>query len=109
MSRRFCGSAPKTLWVLDVVEGNASNTQSILGVLPTGAAPGQDPTPKWAPPPPPPPPSTDPKMVVQNNGFCRRRRFCFRHMVGGNHLEERLLDQAQVRASYTPLFWGSFT
>ena len=23
-----------------------------------------------------------------------------------NHLEERLLDQAQVRASYTPLFWG---
>ena len=36
---------------------------------------------------PPPPPSTDPKMVVQNNGFCghwRRRRFCFRHMAGGN-------------------------
>ena len=25
---------------------------------------------------------------------------------GGNHLEERLLDQAQARASYTPLFWG---
>ena len=26
-----------------------------------------------------------------------------------NHLEERLLDQAQVRASYTPApFWGSF-
>ena len=23
-----------------------------------------------------------------------------------NHLEERLLDQAQARASYTPLFWG---
>ena len=23
-----------------------------------------------------------------------------------NHLEERLLDQAQTRASYTPLFWG---
>ena len=23
-----------------------------------------------------------------------------------NHLEERLLDQAQVRALYTPLFWG---
>ena len=22
-----------------------------------------------------------------------------------NHLEERLLDQAQARASYTPLFW----
>ena len=26
-----------------------------------------------------------------------------------NHLEERLLDQAQARALYTPLFWGSFT
>ena len=25
---------------------------------------------------------------------------------GGNHFEERLLDQAQARASYTPLFWG---
>ena len=25
-----------------------------------------------------------------------------------NHLEERLLDQAQVRASYTPPSWGSF-
>ena len=24
----------------------------------------------------------------------------------GNHLKERLLDQAQVQASYTPLFWG---
>ena len=23
-----------------------------------------------------------------------------------NHLEERLLDLAQARASYTPLFWG---
>ena len=23
-----------------------------------------------------------------------------------NHLEERLLDQAQARASYTPLYWG---
>ena len=23
-----------------------------------------------------------------------------------NHLEERLLDQAQARAPYTPLFWG---
>ena len=27
---------------------------------------------------------------------------------GGGHLEDRLLDQAQVRASYTPAFWGSF-
>ena len=26
--------------------------------------------------------------------------------VSRNHLEERLLDQAQARASYTPLFWG---
>ena len=25
-----------------------------------------------------------------------------------NHLEERLLDQAQARTSYTPPFWGSF-
>ena len=23
-----------------------------------------------------------------------------------NHLEERLFDQAQAQASYTPLFWG---
>ena len=23
-----------------------------------------------------------------------------------SHLEERLLDEAQARASYTPLFWG---
>ena len=27
---------------------------------------------------------------------------------GENHLEERLLDQAQARASYTPPFLGSF-
>ena len=26
--------------------------------------------------------------------------------MGRNHLKERLLDQAQARASYTPLFWG---
>ena len=26
--------------------------------------------------------------------------------LSDNHLEERLLDQAQARASYTPLFWG---
>ena len=30
------------------------------------------------------PPSTDPKMGVQNNGFCGRRRFCFRHTAGGS-------------------------
>ena len=30
------------------------------------------------------PPSTDPKMVVQNNGFCGRQRFCFRHTAWGN-------------------------
>ena len=29
-----------------------------------------------------------------------------RPCVRANHLEERLLDQAQARASYTPLFWG---
>ena len=28
--------------------------------------------------------------------------------AGSNHLEERLLDQAQARASYTPPFLGSF-
>ena len=28
--------------------------------------------------------------------------------VSRNHLEERLLDQAQARASYTPPFLGSF-
>ena len=62
-----------------------------------GADPGQDPTPKGGGYPPPSafvcflirshPPSTDPKMVVRNNGFCgrrRHRRFCFRHMAGGN-------------------------
>ena len=27
--------------------------------------------------------STDPKMVLQNNGFCGRWRFCFRHTAGG--------------------------
>ena len=30
----------------------------------------------------------------------------FGELYGRNHLEERLLDQAQARASYTPLFWG---
>ena len=71
----------------------------------TVANPGQDPTPKGGGGTPPPP--TDPKMVVQNNGFCGRWRFCFRHTAGGNHIEERLLDQAQARASYTPpFFWG---
>ena len=30
----------------------------------------------------------------------------FRSEMFFNHLEERLLDQAQVRASFTPLFWG---
>ena len=29
-----------------------------------------------------------------------------RNLGISNHLEERLLDQAQARASYTPLFWG---
>ena len=28
------------------------------------------------------------------------------HKLERNQLEERLLDQAQARASYTPLFWG---
>ena len=32
--------------------------------------------------------------------------FLPQQLKNGNHLEERLLDQAQARASYTPLFWG---
>ena len=32
----------------------------------------------------------------------------FRAYGSVNHLEERPLDQAQARASYTPPFWGSF-
>ena len=35
-------------------------------------------------------------------GFLRLVDFCRPR----NHLEERLLDQAQARASYAPLFWG---
>ena len=50
--------------------------------------------------------SKDPKMVVQNHGCCGRRSFCFRHTAGGNHPKERFLDQAQARASYTPIFFG---
>ena len=33
---------------------------------------------------------------------------CGNYFTRGNHLEERLLDQAQARASYTPIFGGSF-
>ena len=53
------------------------------------------------PDPPPPPPPDPPKFsnpsfsklrFWQNGRRCRRR----------NHLEERPLDQAQARASYTP-------
>ena len=39
---------------------------------------------------------------TENATITRRRN---RHS-DPNHLEERLLDQAQARASYTPLFWG---
>ena len=39
-------------------------------------------------------------FVLCKNGCWRQRR------RNTNHLEERLLDQAQARASYTPLFWG---
>ena len=31
---------------------------------------------------------------------------CFASHFASNHLEERLLDQAQARASYSPLFGG---
>ena len=30
----------------------------------------------------------------------------FHQELMGNHLEERLLDQVQARASHTPPFWG---
>ena len=39
-------------------------------------------------------------FVLCKNGCWRQRH------RNTNHLEERLLDQAQARASYTPLFWG---
>ena len=45
-------------------------------------------------------------------GWQPLAKFNFRRSVCNdetkNHLEERLLDQAQARASYTPPFWGSF-
>ena len=38
---------------------------------------------------------------------CWRHLWCVAQVSGGQiHLEERLFDQAQARASYTPLFWG---
>ena len=37
--------------------------------------------------------------------FCHKLPTISRHFPV-NHLEERFLDQAQARASYTPLFWG---
>ena len=39
---------------------------------------------------------TAPSDFVARGGFGPPR----------NHLEERLLDQAHVQASYTPFFWG---
>ena len=62
-----------------------SAPKALYHVLPMGAAPGQDPTPRGGGVPPPlmepdgmshrgpPPPCTDPKMVVQNIGFCGAR------------------------------------
>ena len=50
---------------------------------------------------------------IGENGKKGMKRLGFKLVeIGGgcwtvnNHLEERLLDQAQARASYTPLFWG---
>ena len=49
-------------------------------------------------------------MGLLAGGFCRHAPWYFSFMISSNnfvnHLEERLLDQAQARASYTPLFWG---
>ena len=47
--------------------------------------------------------------VQATSGDARGRRYGYVQVfpwVSRNHLEERLLDQAQARASYTPLFWG---
>ena len=44
--------------------------------------------------------------VQQFSGRPRQTKRRCAEAVPGNHLEERLLDQAQARASYTPLFWG---
>ena len=52
-------------------------------------------------------------LVYQNNKLQRESRgggggsrWVLRGVAKSNHLEERLLDQAQARASYTPLFGG---
>ena len=43
-------------------------------------------------------------MHLVVNGFLDCLRWIYDGL--GNHLEERVLDQAQARALYTPLFWG---
>ena len=52
-----------------------------------------------------PPPPLDPERTQ----ICsNREQPIWVPTVPRNHLEERLLDQVQARASYTPPFWGSF-
>ena len=61
-------------------------------------------------PPPPPPPTPFKDWVDFPPGLRPNKNFLWRlhrqSVETTNHLEERLLDQAQARASYTPLFWG---
>ena len=64
----------------------------------------------------PPPPRPPPRASFEQGGGEGGRGFWTQNLVYQkwpdqifpivNHLEERLLDQAQARASYTPLFWG---
>ena len=59
----------------------------------------------------PPPPQTK-VTIVGKKGIYKRESlfglFLAQHDLWyTNHLEERLLDQAQARASYTPPFWGA--
>ena len=46
------------------------------------------------------------RNVLRFRLFRSRENEFWRSAQAKNHLEERLLDQAQARASYTPLFWG---
>ena len=72
------------------------------GERPIGAAKGKQPDTKAPCHPPPHLPifMVDPPPPFYGGGGGWNRQ---------NHLEERLLDQAQARASKTPLFGGSFT
>ena len=50
-------------------------------------------------------------MLFPSARHVRQTGYPYQQLIGPvprteNHLEERLLDQAQARAAYTPLFWG---